>query len=75
MSAQNSEARKRHESPSVVLPNSVLDALDILHELEWVHYSDGSIRCPDCRSHEANGHAIDCGLRHTLTIIDTEVLA
>ena len=67
MTAQNSEARKAHESaPVATLPIPVADALDLLHELEWIIYEDGTVHCPDCRAHEVNGHHEDCGLAHVL---------
>ena len=72
MTAQNSEARKRHEP---IPGEAVLDAIDLLHELEWIHYEDGTVRCPDCRNHELAGHHSDCGLAHTLHILDSEVVA
>ena len=56
-----------------VLPTPVLDAIDLLHELEWILLDD-HVRCPDCRAYEEAGHHEDCGLSETLRILDTEVL-
>ena len=79
MGAQNSEARKAHDLLDrsklrdfgrPTYPTSVLDALDLLHELEWIIYEDGTVHCPDCRAHEVNGHHEDCGLDHVLRAIE-----